>query len=64
MSELNDYCPIIDGTVNILYHYQKIPVLGTSNLQDGSCYIDECSHSENCNIRLNDCPLFQKLNNH
>ena len=64
MSEINDYCPVVDETVNILYHTQKVPVLGKLEPQDGSRYIDECSHSDNCNRRQSDCPIFLKLNEH
>ena len=28
MSEINDYCPIVNETVNVFYHTQKVPVLG------------------------------------
>jgi len=28
MPKITDYCSIVDETVNIIYHTQKVPVLG------------------------------------
>lgn len=64
MSEINDYCPIVDEMVNVLYHTQKVPVLGSLNLQNGSNYIDECSHGDQCRQSSANCPIFLKLNKH
>lgn len=64
MSEINDYCPIVNETVNVFYHTQKVPVSGKVELQNGSRYIDECSHSEQCRQPSIKCPIFLKLNKH
>ncbi len=64
MPKTTDYCSIVDETVNITYHTQKVPVLGKLELQDGSSYIDECSHDEQCGQPSAKCPIFLKLNKH
>lgn len=64
MSEINDYCPIVNETVNVFYHTQKVPVLGKVALQAGSKYIDKCSHDGQCGQPSTKCPIFLKLNEH
>ena len=61
MPEINDYCPLTNKNVTVAYHTLVVPVLGKGN-QTGSAYIDECSCSDSCTVRTNDCPVFRKLN--
>lgn len=62
MPEINYYCSIINDTITASYSAQQIPVLNKGNCE-GSKYIDECSHSEECCVSTINCPLFKELNN-
>lgn len=59
MSETSEFCPKVNETVDISYHAIEVLILGKGSL-NGSKYIDECSHAEQCNVRTNDCPIFKK----
>lgn len=61
MAEINKYCSLIDEDVIIDYHERIVPILGKGSTRAGIS-IDECSHSDHCNARTRDCPVFQELN--
>lgn len=63
MLVFTDYCSIVNETVNVNYHTVSAPILGLKSASNEKIFIDECSHSEQCNIGSNDCPIFRKLNN-
>lgn len=62
MSQIYEYCPVVKEEVTVRYHSQEVPVLG-KGIVEGSNYVDECSHMEQCDVSDNNCPVFKKLNN-
>lgn len=61
MAEIDKYCSLINEDVTIKYHERIVPVLGKGHSNAGIS-IDECSQSDNCNVRTRDCPVFLELN--
>ena len=62
MDGINIYCSLIDEYVTIDYHERIVTVLGKGQANAG-IHIDECSNSDQCNVKTYDCPVFQELNN-
>ena len=62
MYTYNDYCNIVNDNVEVNYEQNKVPILCKGQC-NGSIYIKECSHIDECNVSSSHCPIFLKLNN-
>ena len=62
MPNTTNYCHIVNDTVELMYHVEKVPILN-AGIRNGKKIIDECSHDKLCQKSTINCPVFKELNN-